>query len=112
MIQSSKNTFDEYLRNHITKPDIPYTHTRIGSKELDIRGGSYNISEKDLTNFWNVYYKHVFEAGKKEYLTERQLIEDGPILIDIDERYYSNMKKHISAIISIGYYTEIIQNIQ
>lgn len=93
MLQASKNTLDEYLKNHITKTDIPYTHTRIGSKELDIRGGSYYISENDLSNFWNIYYKHVFETGKKEYLTERQLVDNGPVLIDIDERYDISIKE-------------------
>ena len=93
MIQTSKNTLDEYLKKNITKQDSPYTHTIIGSKELDIRGGSYSISENDSQKFWELYHKQVFEMNKLEYLTERQLIENGPILIDIDERYELSIKK-------------------
>ena len=34
----------------------------------------------------------VFEEGNKEYLTEKQLIEDGPLLVDVDLRYNSDIK--------------------
>ena len=33
------------------------------------------------------YYKHVFVNGNPEFLTEKHLVENGPVLIDIDERY-------------------------
>jgi P4 family phage/plasmid primase-like protien len=35
----------------------------------------------------DLYYQHVFVQGQVEYLTEKQLQENGPILIDIDLRY-------------------------
>jgi P4 family phage/plasmid primase-like protien len=63
------------------------THTRIGSKEPSIYGGSYIIPPANLEHFWNLYYQHVFVGGQKEYLTEKQLAEGGPILIDLDFRY-------------------------
>ena len=34
-----------------------------------------------------MYYDHVFVKGNSEYLTEKQIVENGPVLIDIDLRY-------------------------
>ena len=83
-------TFDEYLKRNIANKSQNYTHTRIGNKELRINGGSYNI--KDITIFRDKYYQHVFVDGKKEYLTEKQNIEDAPLVVDIDMRYSTNIK--------------------
>jgi len=62
------------------------THTRIGSKEFSIYGGSYFIPQEELSTFYELYYNHVFVQKKSEYLTEKQM-EDGPLLIDLDFRY-------------------------
>ena len=62
------------------------THTRIGSKEFSIYGGSYSIPQEELSTFYELYYNHVFVQKKSEYLTEKQM-EDGPLLIDLDFRY-------------------------
>jgi P4 family phage/plasmid primase-like protien len=64
-----------------------YTHTRIPDKDLNIYGGSYTIEDENLTQFWNLYYNHVFTMRQPEYLTEKQLKEGGPIMIDLDFRY-------------------------
>ena len=42
------------------------------------------------------YYEHVFVKGNKEYLTEKQLIDNGPVMIDIDFRYDTSItsKQH------------------
>jgi len=66
---------------------INSTHTRIGSKELNIYGGSYLIPKEDLQDFYRLYYDHIFVNKKKEYLTEKQLSKEGPILVDVDLRY-------------------------
>jgi P4 family phage/plasmid primase-like protien len=71
------------------------THTRIGSKEPLIHGGAYIIPPENLDQFWNLYYQHVFVLGQKEYLTEKQLAEGGPILIDLDFRYPYAIDKRI-----------------
>jgi P4 family phage/plasmid primase-like protien len=71
------------------------THTRISSKEPLIHGGSYIIPPEHLGQFWNLYYQHVFVSGQKEYLTEKQLAEGGPILIDLDFRYPYAIDKRI-----------------
>jgi len=73
--------FKKYLTDVKTK-EKQHTHTRIGGK--NIYGGKYNI--EDLDKFWELYHHYVFNLGKKEYLTEKQ-IENGQILIDLDFRY-------------------------
>jgi hypothetical protein len=64
----------------------PFTHTRIGDKDLNIYGGKYFIPENELLTFYKLYHEHVFINKNPEYLTEKQL-ENSPILIDIDMRY-------------------------
>jgi P4 family phage/plasmid primase-like protien len=65
------------------------THTRIGGKDRDIiYGGNYSIDDTDLPEFYKLYYKHVFENGNKEYLTETQNLKNGgTIFVDIDMRF-------------------------
>jgi P4 family phage/plasmid primase-like protien len=64
-----------------------YTHTRIPDSKLKISGGTYRIPEVETETFMEKYYKHVFVNGNPEFLTEKHLVENGPVLIDIDERY-------------------------
>ena len=73
-----------YLASRQSQDKGECTHTRIGSKEHGVFGGSYHIEDDE--SFFQVYYKHVFVDGNKEYLTERQR-ECGPIGIDVDFRY-------------------------
>ena len=82
---SSNSKYEDFLKKNICEKGNMYTHTKIGSKDLGIYGNIYNI--KNLTQFYELYYNYVFITGNKEYLTEKQLIEDGPLLIDIDMRY-------------------------
>ena len=79
------------MKKNICEKGCEYTHTKIGSRELGIYGNIYNIS--NMSEFYNKYYEHVFIKGNKEYITEKQLIEDGPLLIDIDMRYDSSVKE-------------------
>jgi P4 family phage/plasmid primase-like protien len=81
---SNSSKWDEYLKSVKADKGV-ISHTKIGSKELNIYGGSYNIT--NLSEFWTKYYTHVFEDKSREYLTEKQLIEDGPLLVDVDLRY-------------------------
>lgn len=64
-----------------------YTHTRIPDSKLKIAGGTFRIPDAEYNTFMKKYYTHVFTNGHPEYLTEKHLIENGPVLIDIDERY-------------------------
>jgi P4 family phage/plasmid primase-like protien len=90
-----------------TNPDVTYTHTRIGSEEHEIYGGSYHISEKDSNEFYEKYHKYVFVEKHDEYLTEKQLETNCPILVDFDLKYDSSVTKrqhcqsHITDMIEI-----------
>ena len=91
---TTKNSnFDDFIKSKIAQKGTPYTHTRIGDKELKIYGGSYAITDEDNETFLNRYHQKVFVEGKLEYLTEKQLIVDGPLLIDIDLRYKTTIQK-------------------
>ena len=83
------NEFTNYLSQYKAEKGCEHTNTRIGDKELNIYGGIYNIPYDD--EFWNEYHKHIFINNQDEYLTEKQLLEDGPLLIDIDLRYTSDI---------------------
>jgi len=82
-------SFDEYLKNFksTTKLTSDITHTRIPSVDLNIYGGSYIVSDDKREEFYKKYYDHVFVKKRQEYLTEKQLIENGPILVDLDLHY-------------------------
>ena len=91
---SQKNIFyQENLQQYLTNKGDPYTHTRIANKELGITGGSFQINNNDINNFYSNYKNNVFKNGKMEYITEKQLIDNGPILIDIDLRYNNDITK-------------------
>ena len=78
---------DTYLRSHTAVKGEGHTHTRIGDKNNGIFGGSYNINDDEWKDFMKSYYYNTFINGKKEYLTEKQLEENGPILLDFDFRF-------------------------
>jgi len=102
-----------FLKNCISKENI--TNTRIGDKKLNIYGGAYSIPDDRYNQFLNSYYEHVFIHGNKEYLTEKQLLDDGPILIDIDLRYNTSIttRQHNEDYIydCIGLYCDKIKEI-
>ena len=84
---------DEWLRCRKAAKGGDYTHTKIGDKALNIYAGTYNISELDQISFQKKYFKAAFKDGVKQYLTEKQRIENGPIMIDIDLRYATTIKE-------------------
>jgi P4 family phage/plasmid primase-like protien len=98
---NGKNTGNNNLKTNII------THTRIGSQELNVYGGSFSIDKSELPIFYRLYYEHVFVKNRKEYLTEKQLDSNGPILVDFDFRYDFTVTKrihtqeHIQDIISL-----------
>ena len=87
----SSKKYDDLLKSFKCSKGDNILNTRIGDKELNIYGGCYNI--KYTNEFWELYNDHVFVNNNYEYLTEKQLLENGPLLIDIDLRYNSNIKK-------------------
>ena len=64
-----------------------HTNTRIGNKSKGIPGASYNIPDAVYPLFLELYYRDIVSKNKKEYLTEKQRTDDGPLVIDLDFRY-------------------------
>lgn len=115
-LPSNFKDLNEFLSYHNAKKDknMPITHTRIGDKELNIFAGSYSIPKELLPLFYNLYGDHVFGKKRKEYLTEKQLENIGPIAVDFDFRYIYDVvsrqhtKEHIQDMILL-YLEEIKQ---
>ena len=87
---SQYKNLTDFLCKHLVKSgdkSSTITHTRIPSKPLNIYGGSYSINPDELKSFLSLYYENVFIQNRMEYLTEKQLDNNGPILIDFDFRY-------------------------
>jgi P4 family phage/plasmid primase-like protien len=80
-------SLERFLYEHNTPANTEHTNTRIGNKSTGLIGGSYSIPVSEYQCFLDKYYNRVIENNKPEYLTEKQLIEDGPILVDLDLRY-------------------------
>lgn len=106
------NDLSDFLAKHNSNnvqnsQDKIITHTRIGSKELNVYGGSFTIKKEELSTFYKLYYEHIFVKNRKEYLTEKQLEQTGPILIDLDFRYdfsittRQHTQEHIQDIIQV-----------
>jgi P4 family phage/plasmid primase-like protien len=101
MKQSQFKDLSEFLYKHSAKTsDNPnnsiHTHTRIPDKDLNIYPGSYIIPKESLPEFYALYYDHIFVKKKKEYLTEKQLENDGPLVVDFDFKYANDveMRQH------------------
>ena len=76
-----------YLKERKCDANKESTNTRIGCSDANIYGGNYHIPKGEYDIFLQKYYKHVFVKNNVEYLTEKQLIEGGPILLDLDLHY-------------------------
>jgi len=94
MINTSQfKDLNEFLAKHSAKNEpktngsVNITHTRIPDKELNIYPGAYIIPKEDLPTFYNLYYESIFDKKRKEFLTEKQLEDDGPLVVDFDFRY-------------------------
>jgi P4 family phage/plasmid primase-like protien len=106
-----KKSFESYLNSCYSQRGEGHTHTRIGDNSLSIKGGTYTIN--NLQEFYPKYVKHVFQDGKFEFLTEKQQLEKGPIMLDLDFRYDVSIESrqhtndHITEIIDL-YFQEIV----
>jgi len=113
---SDYRDINDFLSKHQLQKgsDKKITNTRIGDKKSGIYGGSYHISEAEYPIFMKLYFRDIIKNKKKEYLTEKQLDGNGPILVDIDfrhdyeidERQYT--KDHIEDL--LGAYLEEFKN--
>ncbi len=81
----------EFLKLHTIKKNnqekVSHTNTRIGDAKSNIYGGNYHIPDIEYPVFLELYYRDILSKNKKEYLTEKQRENDGPLLIDLDFRY-------------------------
>ena len=90
---SGTGEYDQYMKQYYIKKGDPssaglsFTHTRIPSPEHGVTGGTFCILPEKLQEFWAKYSKHVIVNRRHEYLTEKQLQNAGPILVDLDFRY-------------------------
>ena len=106
-----KQSFESYLNSCYSQRGEGHTHTRIGDNALSIKGGTYTI--KNISDFYSKYVKHVFIDGKFEFLTEKQHIEKGPVMVDFDFRYDVSVESrqhsndHITDMVDL-YFQEIV----
>jgi len=87
--KSSKKLNDYLMKHNAKNSDMSYTNTRMPDKVQDpkisgIYGGSYYISDEEYPEFLRLYASEILTKNREEYLTEKQLDSNGPILIDID----------------------------
>lgn len=102
-------SLSQYLFQHKCKGNINIssTHTRIPDKDLNIYPGAYIINNNETESFKAVYCDKVFANKQQEFLTEAQLPIAGPILIDLDFRYDTEIDErqhsedHISDLIEL-----------
>ena len=94
---SSPAKYTDFIKTHYTNKELssqkPITNTRIGDAKLQIPGGSLSISKEEYPLFLKLYYDAIVADGKMEYLTEKQLETNCPILIDIDLRFPIDITK-------------------
>ena len=95
-----KSLFQKYLLSHKLTDDkkkkgVKGTHTAIPNPEKGTHGGNYYIDSDDLDQFYKTYMDDVFKKNNIGHLTERQLEENGPIAIDLDFRYGTDVKKRL-----------------
>lgn len=101
LASSQNNNLQDFLAQHnsktagISSSTKNITHTRIGEQKLNIYGGSYTIESTELELFYRLYYEHIFVKERKEYLTEKQLDNNGPLLVDFDFRYDFSVTQRI-----------------
>lgn len=110
-MEKTYSDLKSFLYNHRVSKELneETTHTRIGyyPKTSDdtnekIFGGNYHINKDELPIFYELYYDEVFVKKNKEYLTEIQNRDIGPILIDFDFKYDTDIttRQHTSQNIS------------
>ena len=93
IVQSAQTYTDvyEFLKLHSIKKNSQekgsHTNTRIGDAKSNIYGGNYNIPDIEYPVFLELYHRDIISKNAKEYLTEKQRDNDGPLLIDLDFRY-------------------------
>lgn len=110
--KNKKTAYDKFLDTHYVDgknktASLPITNTRIGDKKNGLKGGNWSIPDNEYYVFLEHYYRDIIQTGANEYLTEYQLHEGGPILIDVDLRHSFDIKtrqytpKHLENLVNM-----------
>ena len=88
---------NDFLKKHSKKPEDGSgpSHTRIGDTKSNIHGGAYFVNNNEWITFMKHYWNDIVSKNKPEYLTERQLSEDGPIAVDLDLHFAYELEKRV-----------------
>ena len=109
--QKKYSDLKEFLQKHKTIPEKPFTHTALGQPPHSYPG-SYCIDDEELSLFYNLYNKYVFEKSNVVHLTERHK-EVSPILIDLDFRHSTkDQKRHYSPEFVVTFLELYVQEIK
>ena len=110
-VQKKYTDLKEFLRCHKTIPEKQFTHTALGQPPHSYPG-SYSIDDEELSLFYNLYNKWVFEDSNVVHLTEKHK-DVAPILIDLDLRHSNkNQKRHYTADFIIKFLEYYVQEIK
>ena len=104
-------TIETLLRKYIIQKGDKtkvITHTRIGDEKNNIFGGTYHIPDDKYESFMKIYYNEVIVKNKDEYLVERQLPENGCIVMDLDFQFDKTVKKRV---ITVNHITEFVNTV-
>jgi P4 family phage/plasmid primase-like protien len=94
MLPKTSKKLNDFLMKHLAKNSgLPHTNTRMPDNDSGNYGGSYHISDEEYPDFLRLYANEVLIKNHEEYLTEKQLDTNGPILIDIDLHFNYDVDK-------------------
>ena len=94
MLPKTSKKLNDFLIKHLAKNSgLPHTNTRMPDNDSGNYGGSYYISDDEYPDFLRLYANEILTKNHEEYLTEKQLDTNGPILIDIDLHFNYDVDK-------------------
>jgi hypothetical protein len=94
MLPKTSKKLNDFLIKHAAKNSgLPHTNTRMPDSDSGNYGGSYHISDEEYPDFLRLYANEILTKNHEEYLTEKQLDTNGPILIDIDLHFNYDVDK-------------------
>lgn len=83
----SRSKLPELLRAFKADRGAGHTHTRIPNPTSGKPGGIFRIDSDQEQAFHTAYVNQVFDKRTPEHLTEKQHLDWGPLLIDVDLRF-------------------------
>ena len=88
-IRKPAKQYSDFLNSHYVKKEDnkPFTNARMPDKKNGKAGASYHIDENEYQEFLKMYAKEIIVKNIPDHLTELQLDNNGPILVDLDFHY-------------------------